>query len=379
MANDALFTNNATSLLAATISNSDTIIQVGSGDGALYPSPTGSQFFMATLEDNAGNIEIVRCTSRTGDLLTCTRGQDNTVALAFTLTITRVELRLVAAIQEEFLQINGGTMTGDVDFDGNSIIDAILSGPLLSIVGGETVGTPMRGATGVSSNELIVPVAPGRATVGGADVLASGDDIVAELDVAGLIDLDSATVGVKIGGATNAYLRIVDSTDTDILEFVLDGTDAFVNITTCDNLVFAGAVVAYTFDNDIDLAGDFLLNDNLLDQPVIQDFSMTLQDIVATATTEIDYELGSYIRLDLNVNITLLNLTNPPAAGVFGALRIRITQNAGGETITWPASVIWPSAAELLLSTGAAEVDFVDLWTDDGGTTWYAAGNNDWS
>ena len=64
MANDALFSNTATSLLAATINSGDLIIQVGAGDGALFPSPTGSQFFMATLEDNAGNIEIVRCCLR---------------------------------------------------------------------------------------------------------------------------------------------------------------------------------------------------------------------------------------------------------------------------------------------------------------------------
>ena len=379
MANDIQFSNIATSLLAATITNVDLVVQVAAGDGnTLFPAISGSQYFMVTLEDNAGNIEICRCTSRTGDLLTVTRGQDGTTAAGFTLTITRVELRITAAVLEEMLQINGGVMTGDVDFQGNSIVDAILSGPLLSIQGGESVGTPMRGATGISSNELVVPAAPGRATVGGTAVLASGDDIVAELDTAGLIDLNSATVGVKIGGATNAYLRVYDSTDTDILEFILDGTDAFVNLTNCDNLAFIGVTDAYTFDNNVDISGVLLLNDNVLDQPVIRDFAMTLQDVVATATTSLDYELGSYIRLDLDVNITLLNLNNSPITGNFGAFRLKITQNAGGETIAWPASVQWAGGSALALSTGAGQVDFIDLWTDDGGTTWYAAGNVNW-
>lgn len=343
----------------------------------MFPSPSGSQYFYATLEDNAGNIEIVQCTSRTGDLLTVVRGQDNTIALAFTLTITRVELRLCAAVQEEFLQVNGGTLTGDLDANGNGIIDPIISGPLLSIQGGESVGTPMRGATGVSSNEVIVPVAPGRATAGGANILVSGDDIVAELDVAGLITLDSATVGVVIEGG--AYLEVQGATPANRLRVNHDDTDLTINVANTTDVLFTGATGEYNFDAQVNIVGDLLLGDFILDQPEIRDFAMTLQDIVATATTDIDYELGSYIRLDLAVNITLLQLQNPPDAGNFGALRLKITQNAGGELITWPASVKWPLAGNpITLSTGAGEIDFVDLWTDDGGVTWYGSFNTDW-
>jgi hypothetical protein len=205
----------------------------------------------------------------------------------------------------------------------------------------------MRGATGVSSNQLIVPVAPGRATVGGATILAAGDDIVAQLDVAGVINLNSATVGVKIGGATSAYLRVYNSTGVDFLECVLTATDAEVRLTGCDALDFIGAVVEYSFDNIVNL------KDNRLRRPRIIDFSMILQDIVATATTNIDYELGSYIRLDMNANITLLNLNLPPATGFFGALRLKITQSVGSKTITWPASVKWPGGVAPTLSTSA--------------------------
>lgn len=175
MADNILFSNFASSLLAATISDVDTTIQLGVGDGALFPSPSGTQFFYALLNDDVGNVEIVQCTSRTGDLLTVVRGQDGTAAQAFTLTVTRVELRITAVVHEEYVQKNGGVMTGDLDFNGNGVVDAILSGPLLSIQGGESVGTPMRGATGVSSNEFIVPVAPGRATIGGVEVVIATD------------------------------------------------------------------------------------------------------------------------------------------------------------------------------------------------------------
>ena len=202
MADNILYRNFASSLLAATISDVDTTIQLGVGDGALFPSPSGTQFFYAVLNDNVGNAEVVRCTTRVGDLLTVVRGQDGTTAQAFTLTVTRVELRVTAVVHEEYVQKNGGTMTGDLDFNGNSVVDAILSGPLLSMQGGESVGTPMRGATGVSSNELIVPVAPGRATIGGVDVVISTD--AATEGATGLVELatqaevDTGTDDVRV-------------------------------------------------------------------------------------------------------------------------------------------------------------------------------------
>ena len=198
---DIIFTNNASSLLAASIDDLVTTIQVGSGDGPLFPSPSGSQYFVATLEDDAGNIEIVQCTSRTGDILTVVRGFDNSTAQSFALTATRIELRLTAIVMKEFLQANGDTLEGDIDANGNSIIDAILSGPLLSIQGGESVGTPMRGATGVSSNEVIVPAAPGRATAGGADIVVATDDITSQVA--------SATESVE------GIAEIADQTETD--------------------------------------------------------------------------------------------------------------------------------------------------------------------
>lgn len=232
MADNIVFSNFATSILAATISNIDTVLQLGVGDGPLFPSPSGSQVFYAVLQDNAGNTEIVQCTGRAGDLLTVVRGQDNTAAQAFTLGITRVELRITAVVHEEYVQKNGATMTGDLDMDSNSLSNAVLPSP--SIQGGESVGTPMRGATGVSSNELIVPVAPGRATIGGVDVVISTDlgteSAAGVLEVATQPEVDAGTddvraiTALKLANATSLLqatetqkgaLEIADQTETD--------------------------------------------------------------------------------------------------------------------------------------------------------------------
>jgi len=364
---DVIFTNNASALLAATIDNSETVLQVAAGFGALFPSPTGAQYFMASLEDESGNVEICKCTSRTNDLLTVVRGEDGTVGQAFTLTVTRVELRVTAAVLEEFVQVTGDTMSGNLDMATNEIENAYLTGTT-RITGGQSIGMSIRGTLDQTDNEIVVPAGSGvRATAGGAGLVVDTDDIVALLDTAGVIDLVSATIGVQIGKGNGGYLRIYDATDTDYMQIAHDGDDILVTFVTTDGLKIDGV--------DVDIAnGDLTLNDNTVDRALINDFAVARQAVTATTTTALDYELGQYIELDLAVDIVTFSITNPPITARYGALRLKITQGAGGQTITWPASVKWALGGSApTLSTGASEVDFIDLWTDDAGTTWYGA------
>lgn len=147
---ELLFANNASALLAATITDSDTTIQVASGFGANFPSPTGGDYFLATLEDDSGDIEIVKCTARSTDNLTVVRGQEGTTAQAFTLNVTRVELRLTKETLEAFLQKSGGTLTGNLAVGSNQ-----LSCSNVAITGGAISGitdlTIADGGTGAST------------------------------------------------------------------------------------------------------------------------------------------------------------------------------------------------------------------------------------
>jgi len=54
-----VFTNNASALLAASIVPADTTMQVAVGFGDLFPVVTAPQYAYATLEDNAGELEVV--------------------------------------------------------------------------------------------------------------------------------------------------------------------------------------------------------------------------------------------------------------------------------------------------------------------------------
>jgi hypothetical protein len=91
------FTNNATSTLASGIASGDLSLTVASGQGALFPTLGGGDYFYCTLSNVANTIEIVKVTARSTDTFTIVRAQDNTTASAF-VTGDKVELRLVAAV-----------------------------------------------------------------------------------------------------------------------------------------------------------------------------------------------------------------------------------------------------------------------------------------
>ena len=381
MSNNIIFTNNASALLAATINSTDLTIQVAAGYGANFPSPTGDQYFYLTLEDDVGTIEVVKITGRATDNLTmdsvADRGQEGTAAIAHTLNTTRCELRLVKSVMEEFLQKNGGGMTGDLDMNTNNLVDAYFTGSSTRMLAGQIVNVPLRGLLDTAGNEIAIPTdGTSRATAGGAAILAVGDDIVAELDTAGVITLDSATVGVVMDQASAYFrmrgaMRIANGAGADYLEQSHDDTDfnfAFTNT----------AEVNWNALLNISVGG-IKLNGLVLDRARLTDFIITSQAVTAdTSSTAVDYEAGSYVKLLLDA-VTTLSIDNPPASHV-GSMRFRIIQGSeGSKTITWPSGTNWPNGVEPVLSITAGEIDFVDLWTDDGGTTWYGSYNNDWS
>jgi hypothetical protein len=86
MANLFLFSNNASTTLAAPITNAATSLTVSSGTGAEFPNPSSGQQFAATLNDAATGLltEIVYCTAISGDnFTTIIRAQEGTSALAW--------------------------------------------------------------------------------------------------------------------------------------------------------------------------------------------------------------------------------------------------------------------------------------------------------
>lgn len=104
------FTNNASSRLVSAITPSDTAFTVTTGEGALFPSLSGGDWFVVDLVSSTAR-EIVKITARSTDAFTVTRAQEGTSAAAFAAGDI-VELRLTEATMENLIQ------QGDLDTDG---------------------------------------------------------------------------------------------------------------------------------------------------------------------------------------------------------------------------------------------------------------------
>ena len=165
-----LFDNNASATLSVQAEIIDTTLTLQTNEGQLFPSPGASEFFLVTLEDTSGNIEIVRCTSRTNDVLTVARGEELTTAKVFPVG-SKVELRTTAGTFDEFIQRTGGVMTGTLDMNGETLQD-----PVITTTGSGVIqGLALRGSDNGTGNELVVPSAGAAPTIGGSEIITAAD------------------------------------------------------------------------------------------------------------------------------------------------------------------------------------------------------------
>jgi hypothetical protein len=104
------FANNASAPLASAISSSSTAIILTAGRGAAFPTLGADDYFYATLINPSNQLEIVKCTARTGDTLTVVRGQDGTAARAYSAG-DKLELRITAAGMDAKLDLAGGEIS----------------------------------------------------------------------------------------------------------------------------------------------------------------------------------------------------------------------------------------------------------------------------
>lgn len=107
------FSNHAFSTLAGNILVGDLSLSVQAGDGALFPSLSGGDWFICTLIDSSNNKEIVKVTARSTDDFTIVRAQEGTTARAYT-SGDRVALRVTANALTLLAPLADPTFTGTV-------------------------------------------------------------------------------------------------------------------------------------------------------------------------------------------------------------------------------------------------------------------------
>lgn len=143
-----LFTNNATTNLAASITSGATSLTVLTGTGSLFPNPTAPDYFLITLIGISGSpIEIVKCTARSTDTLTIVRAQEGTTASAFTGG-DQVQLRITAGVMNAAAQaglasgaITENTQTVTASYTISTNRNAMSIGPI-TVASGQSVTVP---------------------------------------------------------------------------------------------------------------------------------------------------------------------------------------------------------------------------------------------
>jgi len=148
------FANNAYSTLAASITSGATSVTLTTGEGARFPTLTGADYFYATLIDSSNNLEIVKVTARSTDVLTVVRASESTTARAYA-SGDRLEQRITAAgLDAKQATITSLTSTGaelnvvDMSASGST------SGQLLTSNGTGSVSTWQDAPQGVSNSKL---------------------------------------------------------------------------------------------------------------------------------------------------------------------------------------------------------------------------------
>ena len=107
--------------------------------------------------------------------------------------------------------------------------------------------------------------------------------------------------------------------------------------------------------------------DNILQRAILKDTAEELSAIGNTGATQtFDCTVANVFTATLDQNCTF-TFSNPPASGDLGYIVIYGT-NFGAFTITYPASVDWPSATAPTLT--ASGLDILVFETYDAGTTW---------
>jgi hypothetical protein len=155
-----LFTNNATTTLASSITNVATSLTVASGKGALFPTITGTDYTMCTLQNTAGKTtEIVKVTARSSDTFTIVRAQEGTTASAFS-SGDKFELRVTAGEMTNLVAGSAiGGSTDQVFYENGQTVTAnytITSGKNAVSAGPVTINTSITVTVPTGSRWVIV-------------------------------------------------------------------------------------------------------------------------------------------------------------------------------------------------------------------------------
>lgn len=85
----------------------------------------------------------------------------------------------------------------------------------------------------------------------------------------------------------------------------------------------------------------------------------------------IDLSLSNNFFVNLIFDVAVVSINNVPTTGKVVSFTIKFTADGTLRTITWPASVKWPTGAAPVMTSTAGKVDIFAFVSYDDGATWY--------
>lgn len=336
-----VFTNLARSTLASGITAGALSLTVATGDGnLLFPALSGSDFFRGVLFKKAtGDIEIIKVTARSADVMTISRAQEkigNVTATAFA-------------------------------FDAGDIIELRPTKGFFDSLGGITSATIQAmgynfGVDSGSVNAYSVTLSPTPAAYTSPLPVAW----VANATNTGASTLEEAVLGLpkSITRLDGAALRAGDIVVNEVAYGLYDATAGQFKLL---NPRSAGEASDFTFDKDLSIG-------KVASFSAVHDYGS-----ITSTSKAIDWNNGNKQKITLapssGNNITL-TFTDPPGPT---DVKIEVIQDgSGSRTVTWPASVKWPGNGQApTLSSGAGDIDLIAFYFN--GSTYYAAAGIDYT
>lgn len=90
---------------------------------------------------------------------------------------------------------------------------------------------------------------------------------------------------------------------------------------------------------------------------------------ISSGTLTLDLSTAGIFYVNLTENITTLTISNTQTPGA-SAFTLVFTADGTARTVTWGASIYWPSATAPTLTSTNGKEDVFSFVTLDGGTTW---------
>jgi len=196
--------------------------------------------------------------------------------------------------------------------------------------------------------------------------LAGTDEfLVADAGVIKRMDTSvfNAYFNANLSFAAVSHNHNASDINAGILAVLRGGSGVSTKTGTGNNVLSASPTLSGTV-----ITAKIAMADSILERPHIDDYAVLHQNVTATTTTTLNYNLGQSIRLTLaSVNITTFSVSNWPASGRKGVVEIELKQGATARTINW-GSINFPSGVDPDITTVNSR-HLVYLTSTNGGTT----------